>query len=221
MLLIGMFDSPFVRRVAVSMQQLEMPYEHRNWSVGRDFESIRRYNPLGRVPTLVLDDGTSLIESAAILDWLDDQVGPRRALLPRSGDSRRDALQLIALAHGAAEKGVLQIYERGFRPAEKRHEPWVVRCRTQMHAALAVLEEAAAARAGQYFIGDELSQADVTVACVLRFLHDALGVNALGVNAMEAHHDGPEYPVLAEFAARCEALPAFAAVPVEPFSAPG
>jgi glutathione S-transferase len=211
MLLIGMFDSPFVRRVAVSMQILEMPYEHRNWSVGKDFESIRRFNPLGRVPTLVLDDGTSLVESAAILDWLDDQVGSKRALLPPSGDARRDALQLMALAHGAAEKGVLQIYERAFRPEDKRHAPWVARCQTQMHSALGVLEEAAAARAGQYLVGEKLSQADVTVACVQRFLHDALGVNG----------EATEYTALAELAAGCERLAAFAAVPVEPFFAPG
>ena len=50
MILIGMYDSPFVRRVAVSMQVLGLAYEHRNWSVGKDFDKIRRYNPLGRVP---------------------------------------------------------------------------------------------------------------------------------------------------------------------------
>jgi glutathione S-transferase len=60
MILIGMFDSPFVRRVAVTLNLLEIPFEHRNWSVGKDFELIRRYNPLGRVPTLVLDDGDAL-----------------------------------------------------------------------------------------------------------------------------------------------------------------
>jgi drug/metabolite transporter (DMT)-like permease len=76
MILIGMFDSPFVRRVAVTMNLLKIPFEHRNWSVGKDFDRIREFNPLGRVPTLVLDDGESLIESAAILDYLDDLVIP-------------------------------------------------------------------------------------------------------------------------------------------------
>jgi glutathione S-transferase len=211
MLLIGMFDSPFVRRVAVSMQRLEMPYEHRNWSVGKDFDLIRDYNPLGRVPTLVLEDGTSLVESAAILDWLDDQAGPARALLPAAGHARRDALQLMALAHGAAEKGVLQIYERAFRPEDKRHAPWIARCQTQMHAALAVLERNVGVRPGRYLVGEGLGQADITVACVLRFLHDSLGVN----------RGGAEYPALAAFASRCESLPAFEAVPVPAFVAPG
>ena len=76
MMLIGMFDSPFVRPVAISMKLLDIPFEHADWSVGKDFERIRRYNPLGRVPTLVLDDGEALMETSAILDYLDERVGP-------------------------------------------------------------------------------------------------------------------------------------------------
>lgn len=134
MIIIGMFDSPFVRRVAVTMHSLNMPFEHRNWSVGKDFELIRQYNPLGRVPTLVLDDGDSLIESGAILNFLDEHGGSERALLPRVGRARQTALRYISIASGVADKGVQQIYEGAFRPAEKRHEPWVERCRVQMHA---------------------------------------------------------------------------------------
>ena len=55
MLLIGMFDSPFVRRVAITMKLLDLPFEHGNWSVGKDFDRIREYNPLGRVPVLVTE----------------------------------------------------------------------------------------------------------------------------------------------------------------------
>src|SRR5580698_7537047 len=111
MMLIGMFDSPFVRRVAVSLKVLELPFEHANWSVGRDFERIRQKNPLGRVPALVTDDDEILIESAAILDYLDELVGAERALLAPSGQVRRRALSLMAIATGAAEKGVQQVYE--------------------------------------------------------------------------------------------------------------
>jgi glutathione S-transferase len=84
-----MFDSPFVRRVAVSMNLLWVPFEHRNWSIGKDFELIRQFNPLGRVPTLVQPDGETLFESAAILDYLDERAGQERALLPRLGRRRR------------------------------------------------------------------------------------------------------------------------------------
>src|ERR1700744_2943766 len=120
MSLIGMFDSPFVRRVAVSMNLLKVAFEHRNWSVGKDFELIRQFNPLGRVPALVQTDGDTLIESAAILDFLDEAAGPSRALLPRSGGQRREALRIIAIAVGGAEKGLTQVYDPAFRPPENR-----------------------------------------------------------------------------------------------------
>jgi len=200
MILIGMFDSPFVRRVAVSMKLLGIPFEHRNWSVGRDFERIRAYNPLGRVPTLVLDDGEALIESAAILDYLDDISGPGRALIAHSGPERRAALRLMAIASGAAEKGVAQVYEGVFRPAEKRHEPWVERCRAQMHGALAELERACASvGATQWLIGGRMTQADITTTCVFTFLTAALALTP----------DSAPYPELRAHAARCEALPEF------------
>ena len=101
MLLIGMFDSPFVRRVAITLKLMELPFEHANWSVGKDFDRIREYNPLGRVPTLVTDEGETLMESSAILDYLDERAGAERALLPRSGSERRQALNLMAMATGA------------------------------------------------------------------------------------------------------------------------
>jgi glutathione S-transferase len=200
MLLIGMFDSPFVRRVAVSLKLLEMPFEHANWSVGRDFDRIREYNPLGRVPTLVTDDGATLFESAAILDYLDERAGPERALLPAAGPERRITLNLMAMASGAAEKGVAQIYERVFRPEEKRHAPWVDRCHVQMSASLAALDRAVGERGvSQWLVGKRMSQADITAACAFTFLNDALRVAA----------DRVMYASLAMLAARCESLPAF------------
>src|ERR1700722_2464790 len=135
-----MFDSPFVRRVAISLKLCGIAFEHAPWSIGADFERIRQYNPLVRVPTLVLDDGEVLLESAALLDYLDELVGPQHALLPRAGRERRTALKLMAIAAGAADKGREQVYERAFRPPEKRHDPWLARCRTQMHGALGELE---------------------------------------------------------------------------------
>lgn len=199
MILIGMFDSPFVRRVAVSMNVLGIAFEHRNWSVGKDFELIRQFNPLGRVPTLVLPDGEALIDSAAILDCLDEYAGPERALLPRSGKVRREALRILAVATGAAEKGVVQVYESAFRPPEKRHRPWMERCHAQMRAALSELDRLAQTRAHAWLAGNRLSQPDITSTCVYTFLVDALAL-----------HDAPAaYPGLASLAGRCEALPEF------------
>ena len=200
MLLIGMFDSPFVRRVAVTLKLLEMPFEHANWSIGRDFDRIREYNPLGRVPTLVTREGEKLMESSAILDYLDERAGPERALLPRSGPDRRQALNLMAMATGAAEKGILQVYERAFRPEDKRHQPWVDRCRTQMSGSLAAIDRYLGERGvSQWLVGKRMTQADITAACVFTFLNDTLRVAA----------DQVMFQSLATLAARCESLPAF------------
>ena len=196
-----MFDSPFVRRVAVSMRLFAIPFEHRDWSVGRDFERIRAHNPLGRVPGLLLNDGSALIESAAILDYLDELVGSERALLPSAGAARRDALQLIALATGAAEKGALQVYERVFRPQDKVHKPWLERLRTQVAGALAELEDRCAARSGKWLVGERMTQADISVSCAITFLDGAV--------ALAAGAEG--YPSIRALVGRCEALPEFAA----------
>jgi glutathione S-transferase len=207
LILIGMFDSPFVRRVAVSMNLLGIAFEHRNWSVGKDFELIRQFNPLGRVPTLVQPDGEALIESTAILDFLDECAGADRALLPRSGKDRREALRIMAVATGAAEKGVTQVYETVFRPPEKRYRPWMERCNTQMHAALAELNRHWQARPGEWLIGNRMTQADITTACVYTFLVDALAINRAAV----------AYPGLAAISRRCEALEEFRSVKADWF----
>jgi glutathione S-transferase len=78
MILVGQYDSPFVRRVAISLRLLDIAHERDTRSVFGDFDAMRTVNPLGRIPSLVLDDGETLIESAAILDHLDSLVGPRR-----------------------------------------------------------------------------------------------------------------------------------------------
>ena len=210
MLLIGMFDSPFVRRVAVTLKLLGLKFEHANWSVGKDFERIREYNPLGRVPTLVLPSGEKLFESAAILDYLDELVGPERALLPAAGPERRQALNLIAMATGAADKGVLQLYEGVFRPESKRHQPWLDRLRLQMGSSLSAIDRYMGERGvAQWLVGKRMTQADITAVCAFTFLNDSLRVAS----------DVVMFHSLATLAARCEALPAFSETRL-PFAAP-
>jgi glutathione S-transferase len=200
MILIGQYDSPFVRRAAVALQIYGMAYEHRPWSVFGDAAQIAAYNPLRRVPTLVLDDGDVLIESSIILDWLDEQAGAARALIPREGVARRRALKLCALATGLADKAVALIYERALH--EQTSAVWLERCATQIAAVLDVLEQDRAAQGGAYWAGATIGNADIAVACVLRFLGEAHP----GV------FDVQRWPALAGHAGRCEALPAFQAV---------
>jgi len=208
MLLIGMFDSPFVRRVAITMKLLNLAFEHGNWSVGKDFEQIRKYNPLGRVPALVLDDGEVIIESSAILDYLDERAGSQ-AYMPRSGAERRHALHIMVTASGAAEKGVSIVYESAFRPPEKRHQPWVDRCRAQVHGGLLQLEKMCESRSGQWLIGHSIMQPDISVTCVATFLKDTLQLN----------EGNAPYPALWAHVQRCEGLPEFKATYV-PFFVP-
>ena len=115
MILIGQYDSPFVRRVAIALRLYGIAFEHRPWSTFGDADKIAPYNPLRRVPTLVLDGGEVLIESTAILDYLDETVGPDKAMIARSGAERRKQLRICALATGLGDKAVSLIYERVLR----------------------------------------------------------------------------------------------------------
>ena len=199
MILIGMFDSPFVRRVAVSLRLLEVPFEHRNWSAYVDFELIRQFNPLGRVPALVQADGEVLIDSSAILDFLDDSAGPERALLPPSGVERRRALHIISLALGAADKGIVLLEDILFRPQAKNYEPRIDRFRSQMHGALAEIDRLAQMQVGEWMVAGRMTQADITLTCVFGFLSDALKLS----------QSWALYPGLSALSARCEGLPVF------------
>jgi glutathione S-transferase len=204
MILVGQYDSPFVRRVAVALRLYGFDYEHRPWSVFGDAEKIAALNPLRRVPTLVTDDGEALLESTAILDWLDDLAGPDKALIARSGLERRQALKVCALATGLADKAVSLVYERVIH---QRGTPvWVDRCRVQIADVLDALEVDRKGRTGAWWFGERIGHADIAVGCVLRFVGEAL----------PEVYAPADWPALGAHAAACEALPAFQAV-VQPF----
>ena len=117
MLLIGQYDSPFVRRVGIALTIYEMAFEHAPWSTFGEADKIAKYNPLRRVPTLVLDDGAVLMDSASILMVLDGMAGPERAVLARPGEDGLHSLRIAAMAAGVADKGVSLLYERVLREA--------------------------------------------------------------------------------------------------------
>lgn len=195
MILVGQYDSPFVRRVAVSLRVLGFAYAQDTKSVFGDFDAMRRINPLGRIPSLILDSGETLIDSAAILDWLDQTVGPERALLPPSGLARRAALRRIALAVGVVDKCGAAAYERIIRPSRYRWPEWIERCRLQAAGALAAL-------AAEIWPPDApLDQAQITTACALRYVR---------LTDPELWPAG-RHPTLEALSARCEARPEFQA----------
>jgi len=207
MFLIGQYDSPFVRRVAIALRLYGLAFEHRPWSTFGDADKIAPYNPLRRVPTLVLDDGEALIESTIILDYLDEFVGTDKAMLPRSGVERRKHLRICALATGLGDKAVSLLYERVLR--KEQLALWVERCQAQIGDVLGVLEAERAKVTTPYWLGNRIGHADVAVTCVVRFTR-------------EAHadlFDATRYPALAAHAERCETLAPFREI-VQPLAPP-
>jgi glutathione S-transferase len=203
MKLIGGFGSPFVRRVAVSLNLLGFDWEHEAVSVFDKPETVKKHNPLVRVPTVVLDDGEALVESYAILDALDDIAGDAKRLVPAGGIARRTVMQLVAVSTGTMDKAVWAYYEGRFHPAEKVHEPWIEHNDAQVIGGLGYLD-ARAKKAGDGWLagGNRISQADVSATVAIGFVNRVrpkLGVLEKFTN-------------LARFAARCEAMKEFSSV---------
>ena len=166
MLLIGRNRSPFSRRIAVSLQTLGLKYEHQALTTWTHLSEVRKFNPVGRVPALVLDDGEVLFDSAAILDYLDGRVGPDRALIPACEPDRRHVLRIVACAMGVLEKVVAALYANTMYPPEKVHQPWVAHNEDQAASGLRWLNQLPDRK---WMVGDRISQADITAAVMLDF----------------------------------------------------
>jgi len=202
MRLIGMLDSPYVRRVAVTLRLLGIPFEHQPLSVFSTYDQFRRINPLVKVPTLVCDDGTVLVDSNLIIDYAEALVG--RSLWPAELAPRTRALRMAGLAIAACEKVQQIVYELQLRPADKRHAPWLERVESQVRAALDALD-AELARAMPVAGEAALDHGGLVAAIAWRFMQIKLAVPVAAVDC----------PALAAHAARVEAFPAFAATPAE------
>ncbi|USX22338.1 glutathione S-transferase [Oxalobacteraceae bacterium OTU3REALA1] len=202
MKLIGMLDSPYVRRVAVSLQLLDVPFEHQSLSVFRTFDQFRQINPVVKAPTLVTGDGTVLMDSTLILQYAETLAAPERRLTPSDPAALLRSLRVLGLALAACDKGVQIVYERNVRPAEKLHQPWVERVTLQMLSAFDALE--AEQREKPLIIGGPGTEhGAVMTAVTWHFMREMLPE----LVAAES------YPSLDELSRRAEALPQFAAAP--------
>jgi glutathione S-transferase len=204
--LIGIFLSPYVRRVAVSLNILKLPFELEEVFVFGEPDIVRRYNPLVRIPVLVLEDGANLVESGAILDEIDHMVSPERRLTPSDGPLRRRVVQTAAIGLACAEKAQWAFYEGRVRPAEKVHTPWIENNDKQVLGGFEHLNMAAAKMDdGDWIAGTpNVSQADVTTAVAYTFAKIARPNLELA----------ERFPQLSRFAERCETLPEFLKTPV-------
>jgi glutathione S-transferase len=197
-----MLDSPYVRRVAISLQLLRVPFEHASISVFRTFEQFRQINPVVKAPTLVCDDGTVLMDSTLIIEYAEALADSHESLMPVSVAERQHALRVIGLALAACEKSVQIIYERQLRPAEKLHEPWVARVTGQLLAAYEALE-AEERRRPLSVTSETINQAGLTTAIAWHFTQQTLAE----VVAAE------KYPALMALSSKAEALAEFVAAP--------
>ena len=204
MVLIGMLDSPYVRRCAISMKMMGIAFEHRPVSVFRHFDEFRKVNPVVKAPTLLCDDGTMLMDSTLILDYLEATVDAGRRLLPVDLDGRRRALHVIGFALAAADKCVNIVYEKEQRPKDKMHPGWMARIVGQANVAFAQLEPPVA-KAKPWLRGDRFTAADVMTAVAWRF---GQYYNAVEIPAAK-------YPALVAYSRRAEALPEFASTPLD------
>jgi glutathione S-transferase len=195
-----MLDSPYVRRVGISLTVMGIGFKHEPLSVFRDFDRFATINPIVKAPTLVTDDGLTLVDSSLILDYLERLVPPENRLTPAGTDEYARSQRLIGLALAACEKTVQIVYERTLRPAEKQHQPWLDRIIRQLLAAYSCLN--AEIGSGKHWIcGPSLMQADITTAVAWRFTQSVVGEVAAA-----------RFPRVATLSQRAEALPEFRAM---------
>lgn len=204
MRLIGMLDSPYVRRVAVSMKLMGIPFDHEPISVFRDFEQFAEVNPVVKAPTLFTDDGVVLVDSTLILEYLQRLAPAERRLTPTDLHQHARAQRILGLALAACDKTVQIVYEHNLRPPEIQFQPWLDRVWRQLRAAYRLLEDETE-RNGAWRFGEKPLLADITAAVTWRFTSHMLkdGVAA------------DEHPRLARLSERAEELPEFLSCPLE------
>ncbi len=203
MKLIGMLDSPYVRRVAISAKCLGIPLEHESVSVFRNFAQFQQINPVVKAPTLVLDDGEVLMDSTLIIDYLEALAAPGNSLIPNDLEQRLRSLRLIGLALAACEKSVQLYYERNLRPAEIQYAPWVERVEGQLAAAYSALERELEKRPLK--ADGSIAQDGITLAVAWSF------TNLMVPDQVEV----AQFPRISAFTAYAEGLEVFVGTPID------
>lgn len=200
MKLIGMLDSPFVRRVAISLDVLRVPFDHDAVSVFSTFERFQAINPVVKAPTLVGDDGEVLMDSSLILQFI-EATATTNTLWPADRAALQHAVRVVGLALAACDKSVQIAYERNLRPADKQYEPWMERVTGQLLAAYAALEQEVARRPAVFAHAD--NQAAISTAVAWQFTQSLLA----------AVVPADRHPGLVELSAQLELTEAFLRYP--------
>jgi glutathione S-transferase len=202
MKLIGMLDSPYVRRTAIALKLLGLTFTHESLSVFSTYDAFAQINPVVKAPSLITDDGIVLMDSGVIIDYAQSLVAPGLSLAPADSGARARAGRIVGLALAACEKTVQIVYERNLRPTEKQHQPWLDRVRGQLAAAYRLLE-AEMRPADPWLFGNRPLLADITSAVAFRFTREMVP------EAIESK----AHSALAALSGRAEQLPVFQAYP--------
>lgn len=201
MKLIGMLDSPYVRRVAISLEMLWVPFEHEAVSVFTTFDKFQSINPVVKAPTLACDDGEVIMDSSLILQFIETTKTSATSLWAKNPADLQHEFRAVSLALAACEKSVQLVYERSLRPASAQYEPWMTRVSGQILAAYAALEQEIQSRP-QVFSGTR-KHAVITTAVVWQFTQSMLS------DLVPAGH----HPGLVALSQHMEAQPEFLRYP--------
>ena len=197
MRLIGMLDSPYVRRVAICLDLLQVSFTHESVSVFNHFDYFRSLNPVVKAPTFICDDGTVLMDSSLILQFAEAAPGNGRSLWSGKENLLQHEYRVVGLALAACEKAAQYLYETNLRPPEKQHAPWLARVQSQLQAAHAALEQELQQR--PLLFNSALNHASIAAAIAWQFTQSLLAE----LVAADSH------PALAALSARLEQHPAF------------
>lgn len=209
MRLIGMLDSPYVRRVAVCFAHLQIEFQHEPVSVFVNFEHFRGINPVVKAPTLVCDDGTVLMDSTLILQFAEARLARGRGLWNPDRELLVHEFRAVGLAMAACEKSAQLIYERNLRPPEAQFTPWKDRITGQLLSAYAALEQELHSHPDIHAHDDR--HAPIAAAIAWQFSHSML--------ATELPAD--KYPALVKLSARMERSVQFSRYPPDGPGVPG
>ncbi len=204
MILVGQYDSPFVRRVAVALNHYGIGFERQVLSVFQDFDAMLSVNPLGKVPALILSGGEPIYDSRAIVEYLESIAPAARRLTPSDAGQRREMLRIEAVGLGLAEK----TYERGIefsRRSPGTQDPaWVARLERQIGSALSWIESGLESLTpAEWLVGDRMTRADLAVTVAATYVLEKL-----------PQLYGPaDFPRLEAQRRKCEALAPFTAAP--------
>ncbi len=166
MKLIGSLTSPYVRKVRIVMAEKKLDYQLEIESVWSPDTQIQKYNPLGKVPCLVMEDGGALFDSRVIVEYL-DTLSPVARLLPQSGRERAAVKCWEAIADGILDACLIIVKERQ-RPAAQQSPEWIERQYGKVHASLDAMDKSLGDH--QYCMGINYSLADTAAGCAMGYL---------------------------------------------------